>query len=346
LLLPLDAPDFAPPALAVQKGCEAAIGYAEVRPRLEVARVDADPDRVADAWQAASARGASIIVGPLTRTAVTALATALARQDLYGSKLSALGEDGKPLPAPLTLTLNSPEDVAVLPPGFYTFGLVVEQEARAAARLAWGDGKRNAVVLQSANALARRASQAFAAEWQALGGRIADVQDLDPAGASESAAKLKARVSADADMLFLSADAREARRVRPYLGAQPVIYATSQVHDGRSDPGANVDLAGIRFVDMPWLLQADHPAVMVYPRLSELSPVLQRFYALGIDACRIAGHLLARRSRVDLDGVTGHLLLNANPSGPGAAVQREPQAAMFGDPPPPALPPPAAQPPS
>ena len=320
LLLPLDAPDFAPVASAVQAGCDAALSLLPARPRLEIARTDASAERVIDAWDAAAKRGANVIIGPITRLTVSALAKTLLSRNPTASA-----------PAPFTLTLNAPDEAMALPPRFYTFGLSIEQEARAIARTAWVEGKRSATVVQAKGALERRASRAFADDWLGYGGRIVDVRDFDDATNLET---LRGQLSrSEADLLFLASDASEARRVRPYLNNQIPVYATSQVNDGRLDPGANVDLTGIRFVDMPWLLEPDHAAVMIYPRQEALPPSLQRFYALGIDVCRIAELMLTGRNRIEIDGVTGRLILILQETAPAAlrAVLREPALASFRD---------------
>jgi outer membrane PBP1 activator LpoA protein len=124
-------------------------------------------------------------------------------------------------------------------------------------------------------------------------------------------------------MIFLSADTEQARAVRPFLNNLIDVFATSQVNSARKDPLANVDLNGIRFVEMPWLMQPDHPAVMVYPRAQGIGADMERFYALGIDAFRIAAALIDGPRRLSLDGVTGRLALN------GSQVTREPAQAVF-----------------
>jgi outer membrane PBP1 activator LpoA protein len=320
LLLPLDAPDFAPVAAAVQSGCSAALALENNPPRLDVARTDSANARIVEAWMAAASREARVIIGPLTRSGTSALAAAL-------SSKSASTPDGTN--PPVTLALNLPEDAARLPARFYTFGLPAEPEARAVARLAWIEGQRTVIVVQGKGALERRISQAFADEWLAFGGRIVDIRDVtDDTDLDQLRTQLAKSAS---DFVFLSGDASMARRVRPYLASGSAIYATSQVNDGRNDPGANVDLEGIRFTDMPWMLQPDHPAVMVYARQAGLAPDLQRFYALGIDACRVATQIIAGQSRIDLDGVTGHLTLNLAGDGGTAAraIGREPLSAAF-----------------
>jgi len=80
----------------------------------------------------------------------------------------------------------------------------------------------------------------------------------------------------------------------------------------RHDGERLADLDGIRLLDIPWQLQADHPAVMVYPRLvvdadQQRSADLERLYALGIDAYRVARDIANGQTRFELDGVTGRL---------------------------------------
>src|SRR3972149_7020492 len=123
----------------------------------------------------------------------------------------------------------------------------------------------------------RRAGQAFAQEWFALGGRISEALEFDP---HADLRRLHERLSrSGADLLFLAADPDQARAVRPYLNNQIPVYATSQINSGRPDPVANVDLNGIRFVEMPWLAQPDNLTAMIYPPPDALAAEPQRFYA-------------------------------------------------------------------
>ena len=80
----------------------------------------------------------------------------------------------------------------------------------------------------------------------------------------------------------------------------------------RAEAIVNVDLQGMRYPEMPWFVQPDHPAVMVYPAPRNLSVEEERLYALGIDAYRIATQLLRGDKRTPIDGVTGKLTLEAN----------------------------------
>jgi outer membrane PBP1 activator LpoA protein len=91
------------------------------------------------------------------------------------------------------------------------------------------------------------------------------------------------------------------------------LYATSQVHPGSAGLLAGYDLAGVRFLDMPWVLQPENPLVMTYPRPDYRDAVdLDRFHALGIDAFRIADVLVTGKGAINLEGVTGRLTLGAD----------------------------------
>ena len=305
MLLPLDAPEFAPPAEAVLAGCKAALALVEGKPALEVVRTDASSGHIMARYEAAATRGAAVIVGPMTRNGVTALAAS-------GRVRS------------LTLALNAPEQPVAMPENLYAFGLSIDAEARQVARSAYADHLRDAVVVQSVSALSKRASQAFAEEWFALGGSISDTAEFGP---QADLRRLHQKLSkSDADLIFLAADPVQARAVRPYLNNQIPVFATSQINNGRVDPVANVDLNGIRFIEMPWLAQPDNVTAMIYPRPDSLAPELQRFYALGIDACRIANELLSRRLPLNLEGVTGTLTLKST-----GYVEREGMQSVFRD---------------
>jgi outer membrane PBP1 activator LpoA protein len=288
LLLPLDSAAFRRHAEAVRDGFLAA---AKVQGAALPVRVYAMEDEAREAvaiYQRALASGARAVVGPLTRSGVTALAESA-------------------LVIVPTLALNVPEARDALP-ALYVLSLHIEDEARQVAQLAWNEGRRSALLVTERSPLARRLYQAFVEEFTRLGGVLAAEFDYtsDPAGLARIR---QAAGSGKADMAFLGLDLPQARLARPYLDPL-AIYATSLVHPGAAGPLAAFDLAGVRFLDMPWMLQPEHPAVVLYPRPDYREAVERnRFYALGIDAFRLAQALLAGRPELALDGVTGRLAL-------------------------------------
>ena len=291
LLLPLKSESFSAAAEAVQLGFMAAVEAGIQGLELPVrvyGSFDESSDIVALYHQAIDS-GARAVVGPMTRIGVSMLAA----------------EPVIPVP---TLALNVVEDPLV--EQMYFFGMAVEAEARQAAQLARQQGLHQAIVIATRAQLAQRLQFAFEEEWHRSGGAILDEIEFDddPAVFAEIADRPDIAI-------FLAADAEKARLIRPYLPNQLPVYATSRVFLGNDDTLINYDLNGIRFVDMPWLLQADHPAVMIYPRANPpLSAEYERFYALGIDAFRLIRLLLAGKvdNALPLDGVSGRIELEGH----------------------------------
>jgi outer membrane PBP1 activator LpoA protein len=302
LLLPLASPDFAGAAEAVRLGFMAAHKHGGEKLSIGVVATDASGESILTGYDKAVKLGARLVVGPMTRSGV--------------STLAASGLVSVP-----TIGLNLPEDKTALPPRFYTFGLALEAEAQLVAQTAFADHFKSAILVSAKSALAQRSRDAFADAWKRLGGRVKAAYEFGPQ--TDLPALRETLSTAAVDMIFLAADTEQARAVRPFLNNVIDVFATSQVNSERKDSIANVDLNGIRFVEMPWLVQPDHPAVMIYPRPQGVTAELERFYALGIDAFRVAAALLEGPRRLSLDGVTGKLTFD------GSQVTREPVQAVF-----------------
>lgn len=287
LLLPLKSAAFRSAANAVQQGFVAAHS---INPQALPVRVYgcADESREVIALYAqAVAKGAVAVVGPLTRNGVSLLAA----------------QPNIPVP---TLALNALEGK---PSNLlYGFGMAVEAEARLVAQLAAQNGLRQAIVIGSMAPFDLRMQFAFEEAWNAQGGTVK--QEIEFNGDPAQLADLK--IDADT-VIFLAGNAQQARLMRPYLPKKVPIYATSQLF--ASNTPTNFELNGIRFVDMPWLLQPDHPAVMIYPHANPaLSIDLERLYALGVDAYRLVQILLDQQqdSALPLEGVSGQIRLNGH----------------------------------
>jgi outer membrane PBP1 activator LpoA protein len=294
LLLPAGSDAFGKPAEAVRAGfLEGSSKHTGPPLKLRLYPVSDDPLQIVATYRSAIAAGARLVVGPLTRNGVTALA---AQADVISVP---------------TLALNVAEGVSSNPPNLYTLSLQIEAEARQVAQLALRDGRSKALTVTGPTPLGRRMRDAFIDEFRSGGG--SHIADHDYSIESEALGRLKqAAVSGSAEVVFLALDAPRARAVGPYI-APLQAYGTSQVNPGARAAGAFIDLVGVRFVDMPWMLQPDHPAVLTYGRdASRASDDLERLHALGIDAFRVAQELLAGKRELDIDGVTGHLTLGAD----------------------------------
>jgi outer membrane PBP1 activator LpoA protein len=294
VILPLLSSSFGKHAESVRLGI---LNSAANGPRgslkVRIYATSEDPQQILAAYQRASSLGARAVIGPLTRNGVRSLAQS--------------GIVNMP-----TLALNLPESEVSLPRNLFIFGLQIEAEARQVAQFAFRLGGSRAFVIFGETPLDSRIGQAFSDEWKSLGGEITG--QFGYTTDSTALATLREQIAnSRADMIFTSLDAARARFVRSYMGTSVPIYATSMVFTSNSDALANFDLEGVRFLDIPWLLQPDHPAVISYARSDALHGELaqERFYALGIDAYRLVQELLKPYQTMEpLDGVTGTITLN------------------------------------
>jgi outer membrane PBP1 activator LpoA protein len=292
LLLPTGSEAFAKPAEAVRAGfTEAAGKQSGTRMPVRLYGVSDDSQAVLAGYRQALSAGAQMIVGPLTRNGVTAL-TAQA------------GLISVP-----TLALNVPEALSVYPSNLYTLSLQVEAEARQIAQVALRDGRRKALTVSDETPLGKRMRDAFAEEFQAGGGT--QLEDVAYETGSAALERIR-RAASEADMVFLALDVQRARVIKPQI-AGLAGYGTSQLNPGLKPSAALIDLDDVRFVDMPWMVQPDHPAVMTYLRDAPRgADDLERLYALGIDSFRVAQEILGGKREFDVDGVTGRLTLTAD----------------------------------
>ena len=294
VILPLQSSSYGKHADSVRLGILNAAGNGQPGSlKVRIYGTSEDPQQILAAYQRATSLGARAVIGPLTRNGVTSLA------------LSGL------VSVP-TLALNIPEGEIPLPRDLYVYGLQIEAEARQMAQFALRRGGTRAFIIAGDTSLGGRIAQAFSEEWKKLGAEITG--QFSYTTDSAMLARLREQVAnSKADIVFMSLDAARARFIRSYLGASTPIYATSMVFTSNADALANYDLDGVRFLDMPWLLQPDHPAVISYSRPDAQRAGLdqERLYALGIDAYRLIQELLRPYENMEsLDGVTGTITLN------------------------------------
>jgi uncharacterized protein len=288
LVLPLKSSTYGRAADALREGFAAAAAAAGVRFDV-VAHGDGEVRAALDTAQAAGAR---VIVGPLVRDDVKAIAD--------------LGRD-----VPWIIALNQLDEGGPLPVRVYTLALAIDSEARQLARRAREDGAQSVVVIGGETALQKRFADAFVGEWILAGGGAPVTFRFDRA--PEMLAVLRrefARIGPDA--VVLAVDAPDAALAKPYLGTV-AAYASSQVND-RQDRGELLELDNVTFVEIPWL--AD-PAAAAFARIARReypSANLDRLYALGVDAFRVAQAFAGGSppEKLEFDGATGHLTLEAS----------------------------------
>lgn len=304
LLLPTRSTSLARVSDAVRAGFMAA--YQKDPGNVSVNLVetgDAPKDVLAGYRDAVAAN--DLVVGPLTRSGATAIV-----QDRAVSKPTIL----------LTQLNNTDSTGIVTPSNMLVMGLSIEDEARQVADWAAQSGAaKSAFVISTSASWQMRAARAFAIEWRHVG-QTAELMQINMEGGyldANALLQLRTRLQTDRpQLIFVALDAVQAIQLRAAIGKEMPMYGTSQLNPLTMNEWATAtpltDMEGVRLVDMPWQLQVDHAAVMAYPQYLQISgenrsPDVERLYALGIDAYRVARNIALQKDDFQLDGVTGKL---------------------------------------
>lgn len=330
LLLPLSS-TYAVAAQAVRDGFLAmdAANTNPDKPIISVLDTGPDPSRAPDFYGQAVNEGAQFVVGPLGREAAEAI---MRRASIR---------------VPTLMLNHTDDDPGSTSKYLFQFGLPPEQEARQAAERAWLDGHRQAAVLYPASTWGQRMMTAWLGHWQRLGGTVVasqsyndeDVDFSEPIknllNITQSEARketiektigqklrFETRARQDIDFIFLAADAKHGRLIKPqlnfYHAARVPVYSTSHIFTGTGDAIRDVDLDGVYFGDMPWMLVGDGKIQELRQTLQRDWPHahtdLDRLYALGMDSYAVIPHL----NRINMDtgarfnGVTSGLSVDQN----------------------------------
>ncbi|WBS02948.1 penicillin-binding protein activator [Pseudoduganella sp. SL102] len=323
LVLPLRSESLGRAADAVRAGFMAA--WERDRAGFEVTVVETGDaaEEILSTYQSTVAQQ-DIIVGPLARSAVTTLAAS-------------------PLVTKPTIALNHPEDRegTTLPPQMLSIGLSIEEEARQVAEWAAREHPAASVMILSGSAAwQRRIANAFATHAPQVGmtTKTLELTALNGYLSDGEMVALRARLAEQpVDLLFAALDADQTRQLRTALAAPPLgdipLYGTSSLNPGRVSLYQGPELDGVKLLDLPWQIQRDNPTVASYPQPAprdeeRLSADMERLYALGIDAFRVAREIAVRPGQpITLDGVTGQLSIDFG-NGP-ARVRRVEPAAIY-----------------
>lgn len=285
-----------------------------------------NPEEIWPIYQQAVEAGADMVIGPLEKQAV--------------GQLTRAGELQIPV-----LALNQVPSEQIPPADLYQFSLSPEDEARQVAERAWTDGFSTALVLTPVGEWGTRLYEAFRRRWEELGGKLAEHQEYDPGendftqpiqallnldesndrkkelqGLLGKRLEFEPRRRQDAGFVFLAAKPQLARQIRPQLqfhhAADLPVYTTSHVYAGLVSPDADLDLEGIRFPVMPWLVspEMDDPLSLqqLLTTLPDAQPGYFPLYAMGMDSIHLLPHLARLQSspREILEGKTGNLYLD------------------------------------
>jgi outer membrane PBP1 activator LpoA protein len=293
-------------------------------------------------YQAAVRDGAELVIGPLGKSAVDALV--------------ATTEFSVP-----TLMLGNSDIDNPAGGNVYQFGLSPEDEANRVARKAFDDGHRVAAILYPETDWGIRQLDAFAQQFENLGGTIAEssiyqvnAQDhsqtvklmlnLDESEARHREIQRAIGVPlefvpkrrGDIDFIFMIARSAQGRLLKPQInffkGQDLPVYAISQIYGGGGNEVADIDLDGVIFGDMPWLLLDSGVYRAVRENLPQADMYrddpLDRLFALGMDSYQLLFRLEAMKANPQLEfrGNTGQLSL-----APDGTITRRLEWARFAE---------------
>lgn len=270
----------------------------------------------------ATEMGADAIIGPIDRTLVSQFA-----------QMNAL-----PMPV---LALNS---TSISNSNLYQYALGNEDEARDAAVRAYRDGRRSILALVPDNEQGNLAASTFINQFNSLGGQVLSTTYYNTSegnvtnaiagmlrinqGAIRSLQKkvktahlrgaIRRMTRKDADGIFLFSNASDAFQIGPsilYFYADNIpLYATSKIYRGSPNANKDIDLNGMMFGDLPWVLSPSSNKQALAASASGVQTRLGRLYAFGIDALNLTPELynLATQPESSVLGETGKLSVSAD----------------------------------
>lgn len=321
VLLPLQG-KLAKPAKAVLDGIIASHYNSPLSTSLQLRFYDTGHGQpVSMTYQQALDDGADFVIGPLAKNNLEAL-----------SQLNNLD-----IP---TLALNSLENKQnPTPEKLFQFGLSPESAARMVAEKARKDGHYYAAVMTPDSAWGKRMNKAFSSHWQKLGGAIAeridyqsqshDFSDVIKAmfniDQSESRKKEVSRTIGqkleftprrrqDIDMLFMAALPRQAKQIPLQIiyhhGETIPIYSTAHIVANYHNARQNIDMDGVNFTDMPFLLGSTDNTTS--QQNTYQSTLYQRLFAMGVDSYQLAPFVnyLYKNPSESFNGDTGQITIN------------------------------------
>lgn len=276
---------------------------------LEIIDASTDTNKFDIQYNQAIKNGADFIIGPINKELVERLQT----------------QESLKVP---TLALNYGDESKPSNSNLYQFGLRPEDEAEQIADYALAQGKHNAITLVPDTAWGERLHQAFKTRFESLGGHVVGNESY-PSQKSDYAVSIKKllnlttsnlrksmiqqvigqsvkfepRRRQDVDMIFVAANSRQAKLIKPQLKfhhAQDLpVFSTSHISSGNGNTNDDRDLNDIFFVDIPWMLNNENNED--YQNISTLWPDssnrFSRLFALGIDAYRLIPSL--RRLKIN-----------------------------------------------
>lgn len=306
---------------------------AQASSSAQVKVYDTSNQPIAQVMQQAQQDGATLVVGPLLKSNVEAVANSQTTLNV--------------------LALNEPEQIQNHPNICY-FALSPEDEARDAAHHIHEQGKSQPLLLIPRSNYGDRIGKAFAQEWQKLGGgtvlqqRFGGVAELKqginsgagitlsgtpltvqpdaaqsvaaaglniPAPQTSTPAPAADASSGSPDAVYIVASQDELQLIKPMIAMRTssrnniALYASSRSAQAGAGPDFRLEMDGLQFSDIPLLSGANPGLMQQAARSFNNDYSLVRLYAMGIDAWTLANQFNQMRQvpGFAIDGNTGKL---------------------------------------
>ncbi|MFT5110968.1 MAG: outer membrane PBP1 activator LpoA protein [Parasphingorhabdus sp.] len=311
-----------------------------LKPRVLVYDIGDRPELASFYYKAAIREGAQLVIGPLGKSAVDTL---VQEQELH-------------VP---TMLLGNTDTIPQGKKNVFQFGLSPEEEAREVAKRAFADGHRIAAILHPEIDWGIRQVEAFTEQWLSLGGQIAEsaayseqrsdhtqtiklLLNVDESETRRRKLRQKlgvsleflARKRQDLDFIFLTARSDSGRLLKPqlnfYNASSIPVYSISQIYSGAGETVKDLDLDGIVFGDMPWMVIESGSSKFMRDNLPEANQYrgksLDRLFALGLDTYQLLFRLeqMKNSPTLSFQGSTGRLKLR-----PDGVISRELEWSRF-----------------
>lgn len=266
-----------------------------------------------------------LIVGPLAKDEVAALA------------------NRSELPVPVLALNYAPEQDKPAPAKLFQFGLSVEDEARQIAEHIVQQNLSRALVLIPRGDWGDRIAGTLKTHMEELGGVILDMErysegdnlrdvsaELLGINVSRQRAieleqtmglniEFEPRRRQDAQAIIMVAEPMIARQFKPlfsfYYANDVPVFSPSIIYSGRPNPSRDRDVDGVRFTDLPWILDRKPEFRQeAYEQFDNLDGPLGRLFAMGADAWTLSINLPLMQQITDshVPGHTGDLWLDGN----------------------------------
>lgn len=259
---------------------------------------DSDSADIPTLVKTAQANGASIIVGPLDRERVEQLIKS----------------------GPVSVAVLALNQVEGQGSNFFQFALSPEDEIQRLVEWLEQEKIRQPLLLTSHEDAGQRQQKLFQAAWQNHHPAALQVITLDPArkGGITAAVRELTRQRGAHDAIFLASPGL-AKQVQPaltYYRSPLPLYSLASAWDPTADASGQMDLDGLRFCDLPWMLAEPRAEQnTLYEVFTRPSGGHDRLYAFGADAWTVVkqwqafqdGEAVSLRSGLVRPDRLGHL---------------------------------------